>query len=161
MVLIAIIGLVFDTMLYWALNQVNKTRNLFYERTDVDRDRIEFWLANSYDPVLGWDLPFDERNNLQTRRDQNYPIRKTYKIKTFGDSFTYGAEVDVEDTWQAIIEAKTGWLCLNYGVGAFGTDQAFLKYKANRVKSEYTILGILCENIGRTASLYPAFYMSA
>jgi len=159
--LIVMMVLVLDTMLYWAMYKVNTTRNLFYERTDIDKERIAFWLQNSYDPFLGWDLPFDERNNLNTRRNEDYPIQDSYKIKTFGDSFTYGAEVEVKDTWQAIVEARTGWNCLNYGVGAFGTDQAFLKYKSNHIKTEYTVLGILCENIGRTASIYPAFYMRA
>ncbi|MDZ7300903.1 MAG: hypothetical protein ONB44_02040 [candidate division KSB1 bacterium] len=159
MLLILIVTLVFDTMLYFTMFKINETRNLFYDRTDIDRKRIEFWLKNSYNPILGWDLPATERNKLGARGKKDYPIKDVYKIKTFGDSFTYGAEVEIDQTWQSFVEMKTGWDCLNYGVGGFGTDQAFLKYKMNNVKTEYTILGILCENIGRTASVYPAFYM--
>jgi hypothetical protein len=157
--IIAIQILIIDLIIYYALFKVNQTRNLFYERTDITKERIDFWLANSYSPVLGWDLPAPERNNLGTRREEDYPAKEIYKIKTFGDSFTYGAEVGVDDTWQAFVEAKTDWECLNYGVGAFGTDQAFLKYQMNGVKTEYTVLGVLSENIGRVASIYPAFYM--
>lgn len=158
-ILILLVSLVTDTIFYLAMYKINETRNLFYERTDITRERIEFWLKNSYSPALGWDLPATERNNLGVRRSKDYLGKDVYKIKAFGDSFTYGAEVKVDSTWEAIVEMKTGWDCLNYGVGAFGTDQAFLKYRLNGVKTEYTVLGIYCENIGRIGSLYPAFYM--
>jgi len=158
MLLIMIVSLIVDTMFYFTMSTINKKRKLFY-RVDITRERIEFWLRNSYNPILGWDLPVAERNNLGARRNKDYPMKEVYKLKAFGDSFTYGAEVENNDTWESVVEIKTGWDCLNYGVGAFGTDQAFLKYKMNNIKTEYTVLGILCENIGRVASIYPALYM--
>lgn len=159
LLLFGIVLLATDTGLYIALSVIDSSKNLFYDRSAVSAERIAFWLQNSYDRQLGWNLPEAECNNLGTRRKTDYPLKAVYKLKTFGDSFTYGAEVRVNETWQAYIEAETGWDCLNYGVGAYGTDQALLKYEASNVPSEYAILGILCENIGRTASVYPAFYM--
>lgn len=159
LVLLALMFFAVDTALYFALDYVNSTRNLFYDKTDLSRERIDAWLQNTYHPVLGWNIPKAQRNNLDTRRDQDYPAKEAYKIKAFGDSFTYGAEVDADQTYAAHIEQITGWDCLNYGVGAYGPDQALLKYRLTEVRSEYTILGILCENIGRLVSHNLALYM--
>ena len=148
-----------DTSLYGFFFLLNKKRNLFYDRTDVSVKRIDYWLSNSFDAELGWNLPKNEQNNLGARRIQDYPLKDKYKIKIFGDSFVYGSEVKIEDTFAAQVESMTGWDCLNYGVGSYGTDQALLKYKNSSVPTDYVILEILSENIGRVVSYYQAFYM--
>ncbi len=151
--------LLIDTALYASLFLINKKRNLFYDRTNVSEKRIEFWLSNSFDSQLGWNLPANEQNNLGARRIENYSAKPKYKMKMFGESFVYGSDVKLEETIAALIEKETPWDCLNYGVGSFGTDQAFLKYKYNAVPTDYVVLGILSENIGRVVSYYKAFYM--
>lgn len=148
-----------DTLLYFGLRLVGQKKNIFYANTKVEQAKIDNWLANSYDPSLGWKLHRNNANNLGARRNTDYPAKAIYDIKTFGDSFTMGAEVTAENTWQAFIEKKTGWDCLNFGVGAYGSDQALLSYKQSKIKSRIVILGLLCENIGRVVSVYPAWYM--
>ena len=150
-----------DTLLYLSLKLIGKKKNIFYANTQVEQTKIDNWLANSYDAELGWKLHRNDANNLGARRNSDYPEKAIYDIKSYGDSFTMGAEVTAENTWQAFIEKKTGWDCLNFGVGAYGSDQALLSYKKSKIKSRYVILGILCENIGRVVSVYPAWYMRA
>ncbi len=159
LILIFFLLLLTDTLLYFGLSLISKKKNIFYGQTQVEQVKIDNWLANSYDSDLGWKLHRNDANNLGARRNSEYPLKSVYDIKTFGDSFTMGAEVSVENTWQAFIEKMTGRDCLNFGVGAYGSDQALLSYKKSKIKSRYVVLGILSENIGRVVSVYPAWYM--
>ncbi len=150
---------IMDTALYFTLHQLNKSRNIFYASRTITEEQLQKFLDERFHPVLGWDIARSERNALGARGPREYPEKQRYKIKVFGDSFTYGAEVAPEETFEAVLERQRGWECLNYGVGAYGTDQAFLKYQLTQVPTEYTVLGVLCENIGRVVSFYPAWYM--
>ncbi|KAA3612235.1 MAG: hypothetical protein DWQ05_19755 [Calditrichaeota bacterium] len=159
LIFIGVFLLLTDTLLYFGLSVISKKKNIFYAQTQVDSGKISNWLDHNFDPKLGWKIHQANANNLGTRRNSDYETKPVYDIKTFGDSFTMGAEVSAENTYQAFVEEMTGWDCLNYGVGAYGTDQAYLSYKNTTVKSKYTVLGILSENIGRVVSVYPAWYM--
>ena len=111
-----------------------------------------------FHPRWGWDLqPKDNRGPLGNRIGREYEPKEAYMIKTFGDSFTQGA-VENDETFQYLIEEETGWSALNYGVGGYGTDQALFKYQDTTVKTKYTILGILDENIGRVVMTSWRFY---
>jgi hypothetical protein len=158
-ILILLIFLICDTILYVGLSYVESRKHIFYRSTTISSKDLERFLDTRFDPLLGWDIHVDERSNLGTRGSRDYPERPKYRLKAFGDSFVYGAEVTEDETLCALMEDRTGWDCLNYGVGGHGPDQALLKYRANRIPTDYTILGILCENIGRVVSYYPAFYM--
>jgi len=110
---------------------------------------VEGYKNKHFHPVWGWDINKEEKDSLGTRKNTEYPPKEKYKIKAFGDSYTYGAEAKENETWEYFIEQQSGWECLNYGVGGYGTDQAFLKYRDSEIKSEYAILAIMDENIGR------------
>ncbi len=163
LIILVVVLAILDTVTYFALAAIQKKRNLFYDKSrTLTRERIDFWLDNSYHPQLGWDVPKSERNRLGARRTSDstdVPERDTYKLKMFGDSFTYGEEVQGDETIGAYVASGKNWDVLNFGVAGYGTDQAFLKYEMNDVKTEYTTLGILVENIGRVVSVYSAYYM--
>lgn len=158
-ILFAIMFAFMDTTLHAVLHQLNQSRNLFYASRAVTPEQLQSFLEQRFDPVLGWNIARSERNTLGARGPKEYPVKDRYKIKVFGDSFSYGAEVSAQETFEAFLERMRGWECLNYGVGAYGTDQALLKYRLTNIPTEYTVLGILCENIGRVVSFYPAWYM--
>lgn len=148
-----------DTLLFLGLSFISKKKNIFYGQTRISATKVAMWRENSFDPMLGWKLHRAEANNLGARRNTDYDPKPGYDIKTFGDSFTMGAEVSTDNTYQSFIEKETGWDCLNFGVGAYGPDQAILSYKRMDIKSKYAVLGILSENIGRVVSYYPSWYM--
>jgi hypothetical protein len=152
--------LVSDGLLYLALRAADTSR-IFYDRSSaVTPHRLEYWARTSFDAELGWDLAPGSKNNLGASRHRgDSPPHGPYKLKAFGDSFTFGSDVADDQTWTAIIEAQAHWHTLNYGVPGYGTDQAFLKYRRTRVPSEWTILGIHQENIARVVNIYRAFYM--
>ncbi len=150
---------VVDSTFFILLWFLNKNQNLFFQSRSVSAKQLQSFLNTRFDPVLGWDINYVDRNNLGTRGKKDYPEKENYKIKMFGDSFTFGNGVRPSETISSYVEEQTIWDCLNYGTGAFGTDQAYLKYQLNEIPTEYTILGILCENIGRVVSHYPPNYM--
>lgn len=53
---------------------------------------------------------------------------------SFGDSFCQCRGVQDSETWQAYLEATIGNRVLNFGVGGYGLDQAYLRYL--RVRNE-------------------------
>ncbi len=147
-----------DTFFYMFLNKLKRNHNVFHEDRRVNQQVIDAFYENYFHPDWGWDIPKPKRDVLGNRTGRTYDSQQTYKIKTFGDSFVYGFRLPDEQTFQSYVEQKSGWLCLNYGVDGFGTDQAFLKFKANQVPTQYTILGILDENIARVVATWWSFY---
>lgn len=55
----------------------------------------------------------------------------TRKRITYRDSYTFGHEVNNNETWEYYLSELTGTYVLNFGVGAYGSDQACLKLKRN------------------------------
>ncbi len=158
LVLLAAALLFADSLLYVALRLLDSSR-IFYDRSTVDAHRLHYWLQNSYDPQLGWDVGKGSKNNVGSARRGDYAPSEQYKLKAFGDSFTFGSDVDDSQTWEAVIERETGWACLNYGVPGYGPDQALLKYQRTGIRTQFTILGVQEENIARVVNIYRAFYM--
>jgi hypothetical protein len=83
-------------------------------------DARRFFSSGIFDPELG-------RDKQPTAR--NYVATKHYIAQSYGDSFVFGDEVGSEETWQAHFERLTGEAILNLGVGAYGLDQAVLKFE--------------------------------
>jgi hypothetical protein len=82
-------------------------------------------------------------------------------IATYGDSFTEGLEVDDGETWQAYIASASGTRVLNYGVSAYGPDQALLALEANLehgVRAPVVILAMINENLNRMMNTFRLFY---
>ncbi len=121
-----------------------------------------------FHPVLGWDYPPNiEYEDIAGTLYRHAPGGErltctsfdTTAISTYGDSFTYGSEVRDEDTWQTFLAQKIGTNVLNFGVGGYGTDQAFLKYESQEGPGKKIVM--LClwpENINRVMNIYRPFY---
>ncbi|MGB6065707.1 MAG: hypothetical protein WBG50_12940 [Desulfomonilaceae bacterium] len=124
-----------------------------------------------YHPVLGWDFPsglrYGDAGGVHYSHGALGERRcctsfDTTLIATYGDSFTYCAEVGDENTWQTFLGEKLRTNVLNFGVSGYGTDQALLKYELHGGGSpEIVILGVLPENINRVVNIYRPFYTYA
>jgi hypothetical protein len=118
------------------------------------------------DPILGW-VNISEANTAGMRDDREYegvPRRGTIRISAFGDSFTYGSDVALGETWAKQLGLLNPSLeVLNYGVGAYGLDQAYLRYR--RVGTDYrphiVFIGYMSENIARHVNVFRPFYTSS
>jgi len=115
------------------------------------------------DTVLGW-INSSEVNSAGMRDNIEYdrvPPAGTIRISAFGDSFTFGADVKLRDTWEKQLTLLVPSIeALNYGVGAYGLDQAYLLYL--RVGTEFSpntvFIGYMSENIARNVNVFRAFY---
>ena len=117
----------------------------------------------SQNSVLGW-VHFEESNSAGMRDRREYhtsPKKNSIRMSAFGDSFTYGQDVDLEDTWEKQLMAMDSSIeVLNYGVPAYGLDQAYLRYI--EIGTEYNphivFLGYMSENIARNVNVFRPFY---
>ncbi len=116
-------------------------------------------------PLLGWPSPnkfggkkFDKtgvrRSPAFTHIKQNKPC-----ISLYGDSFTYADEVAHEYAWGNVLSMLRNCRVHNFGVGGYGTDQAYLRYLDTNDKSPIVILGIYDENIKRNVNQFRNFYL--
>ena len=125
----------------------------------------------TYSAALGWTIKPGGRGDLYRanaqgiRADREFariPPPGTLRLAAFGDSFTHGDEVANEDTWQEILmRAHPGVEAMNFGVGAYGLDQAFLRYQ--RFGADYgariVLIGFMPENLFRHVNVYRPFYV--
>jgi hypothetical protein len=78
----------------------------------------------------------------------------------FGDSFTYGNDVEIRDSWPAQLEAADARLEVpNYGVGGYGLDQALLRFEREglALHPSIVLIGYLSENIIRHVNVFRPF----
>ncbi len=109
------------------------------------------------DPFLGWpwrsEIGGPKYDETGTRRLPGIPNTEPPAVSLYGDSFTYGDEVDDEHAWGYLLARALGRRVANYGVGGYGSDQAFLRFRQNTGDpSGVVVLGHLTENILRNLS---------
>jgi hypothetical protein len=115
-------------------------------------------LARNFHPVLGWktphETPFGERP-----RPVDYPQAF---LASFGDSYTYCVGVEDGETWQSRLAARISADVYNFGNGAYGTDQAFLRFREDfpALRTPVVVLGMITENINRIHNRYRKFYFA-
>jgi hypothetical protein len=75
-----------------------------------------------------------------------------------GDSFVFADEVTYEDTWGDRLEKALGseFQVLNFGVTAYGVDQAYLRYEkdARKWNPKIVIFGFISHDLERTMHVY-------
>ncbi len=121
-----------------------------------------------FHPILGWDYPANVMYKCADGKLYSHGASgerltctsfPTTGIVTYGDSFTHCDQVSDESTWQTFLARKLGTNVLNYGVGGYGTDQAFLKFRLHGTpRAGVVMLCIWPENINRVVNIYRPFY---
>lgn len=166
---------------YGGLLFLNKYRHVRYEPADVISTKQSHILNNfieqknkylSFSPLLGWSIKKNGKSKLYQanssgiRSNREYaltPPRGIRRVSTFGNSFTHCDDVKNSETWQAIMESYDSNIeVLNFGVGGFGLDQAYLRYleDGRQYKSQIVLIGFMSENIYRDVNTYRPFYFS-
>jgi hypothetical protein len=127
-----------------------------------------------YDETLGWTVGRDRSgaNGLYlssaeglraARRGAVLAGPKTKpRIAIVGDSFVFAEQVAFEDSWGHLLEANSGgeFEVLNFGVGGYSIDQAFLRVKKDVLawQPDVVILGFPLADLYRTLTVYPFIY---
>lgn len=129
------------------------------------------------DPLLGWTIAPHGGNQSGLYRANSRGIRSEpreydpspppgkVRIALFGDSFTHGDELPFEQTWGKLLEDELRRLGLeaeviNFGVPAYGMDQAYLrwKYLGRKFHPRVAVFGFQVENIKRTVNIFRQLY---
>jgi hypothetical protein len=110
-----------------------------------------------HEPDLGWDTP----GHIRSAR--THSLAKPpgmFRVLAIGDSYTYGAEVNAEQTYSRQLEKLLpGSEVINMGVSAYGIDQAVIKYlKYGRgYHPDLIIFGIFGPDYARTPLTFYRF----
>ena len=132
--------------------------------------------AYEYDPVIGFDFepnisaPVRDRSFYVKSHQYGYRVGQYESAKEFqpgglislGCSFTYGDEVESEQTFTQLIADSLGLDAYNYGVSSFSYIHALLKARKlkeqgilDKLRPEYVILGCWWGLLDRSRSPYP------
>jgi len=175
--------LLLETFSFFALVTLKNFKDITYqpfpkiELSTEQKDIITQFMKDgfrytSYHASLGWTVkPNSKEGKYQSnaqgiRANREYALKPSpdiVRIATFGDSFTYGSEVENKDTWQEnLMKMNSKLEVLNFGVGGYGLDQAYLRYQQEGIAFNPNIV-LICltsENIGRSINVFRPFYYS-
>lgn len=125
-----------------------------------------------YDERLGWTYrPHALRQNggftingagIRAQREyEQLPPPDHLRIALFGDSFTAGDDVRDDEVWGARLErllrdAGIRAEVLNFGVGAYGMDQAYLRWRhqGKDFEPDIVIFGLQPDNLKRNLNVF-------
>jgi hypothetical protein len=165
------------------LSLLEKFRGVYFKPTQLTQSQIEsnqqllkYYFAgkSSYiiiNPVLGWAIKPNGFNRILKANSQGIRANKEYqlspadgsiRIAAFGDSFVHCDGVKNEDTWEEQLSSLKAHLeVINFGVGGYGLDQAFLRYKTEgRLYHPHIVLiGFMEENLNRLVNVFRPFYV--
>lgn len=158
-----------NSMFYYSANELtdfHKERLLNFANDTYDYDRFSKEYGWSIKPsgVSSYGGRVYESNSQGIRADHIYPLERDSnytRIASFGDSFVHGDDVDNNETWQYYMEkADSSLQVLNFGIGAFSTDQAYLRYKheGQKFSPDIVLIGFTFENMFRNVNVYRPFY---
>lgn len=125
--------------------------------TEIQRDGYEPREGSIFDAELGWEP--SAPNELGYRGEKK--DEANVALAVFGDSYTYGFP-ELESSWPELLEAKLERPVLNFGVGGYGTGQAYLRFKKRfegQAQAPYVALFVMSENIARVRNRYRGFYL--
>ncbi len=121
-------------------------------------EQADYYFAHR-NPLLGWGPEVDSAGRvvrLRTRPDPAFPDTLPACASAYGESFTQGSEVGEDGTYPHHVGTAFGCRVANYGVGASGSDQALMLFRAQRHldRAPVVVAGHISENILRNVNQY-------
>lgn len=152
-------------------DEIRRTSAIFREQSHRIREFIEPNINKRtvFDSVLGWryrmnhNSDADQINSQGLRSSREYspaPGPGVIRVAAFGNSFVYCNEVVNQDAWPALLERMyPHFEVLNYGVGGYGADQAYLRFirEGMDLSPHIVIIGFAPVNLRRVVSVYRRF----
>lgn len=149
----------------YVMGRYLETKGVFY-KPSFEKNYDNY--LKQRDSILGW--PSKKSFGKDGKRDITgsriipaFPDPTKHKacVSIYGNSFTWSSEVDNEHAWSNVLSRLLNCRVSNYGVGGYGTDQAYLRFLTNNHdNARVVILSHLSENILRNVNqlrglLYP------
>jgi len=139
------------------------------KRPYFSTELLDKFFAESFDSELGWcrkpntskqekgkygvtKYHINEKGQRENSKHEQLPML----ISTYGDSFTFCRQVNDNESFQWYLSELTQTNVLNYGVGNYGLDQAFLRLQREypKNKTPIVILGCVPSTIVRILSMW-------
>ncbi len=142
-------------------DQTNRLQSLIAQDTNRSRTRLDSTLGWIYAP--GWNRRGDRINSQGIRASREFtrvPSDTVVRVAAFGGSFVDGNEVSTDEAWTSRFnDYGAGVQILNYGVGGYGTDPAYLRYRREGIDlcPDAVIIGFVPVNLRRTVNVYRRF----
>ena len=126
-----------------------------------------------FSPSLGWTIKrygnvgLYRANSAGMRGRREYalnPPPDRIRVAAFGDSFTHCDTVGDHQTWPALMERADPRLeVVNFGVSAYGLDQAYLRYleTGRKYRPRVVLIGYMTENIYRHVNVFRPYYSTS
>ena len=179
-ILIILIYACLESFSYGGLFFLKKYRHIKYEPVDNVLSKKHSKILTNFlkgktnyivfSSTLGWTTKKNgssklyQSNSYGVRSSREYelnPPDNVLRISTFGDSFTNCYGVSNKETWQAILEnIALNLEVLNFGVGGYGLDQAYLRYLEEGLqhKPQIVFIGYMSKDIFRHVNTFRPFY---
>jgi hypothetical protein len=143
------------------------------EKPHLSKEGLEKFFKIGYDPELGWirkpnttNVENNENstsswniNSKSARVNPSYDLKES-KISCYGDSFTFCRQVNDDETWEHVLSKRYNTNVTNLGVGNYGIDQSFLRFKREIQEntSKIVIMGVVPDTISRIMSYWKHYY---
>jgi len=160
LLLVAVAAL--SEVMAFATGRVLAGRGILY-RADA-LDDYEQYLRDR-DPLLGWPArqhASEQRDASGARPSPAFPDPGAREcVALYGDSFTWGSEVDDEAAWGNQLARRLGCRVANRGVPGYGSDQALMRARREEgaratARAPVVVLAHLSENVLRNVNQYRA-----
>ena len=168
MIFSLVLILLLELILFFLISALKKKIPWIITNKDEDPNfklkKNKNFISNTFNEDLGWDwkaFKTHQENFLDKKININfgkYGERlglnkiKYNKIKyaSFGDSFVFCRFVKNQYTWQEQID-KNNTKIMNFGVGNYGLDQIYLKYKKHKIPKNIKniFIGFVPETLSR------------
>ena len=174
--IVVTVGLI--EIISWALvRSVNVTFPWLIVKKDrypvILEEVVDKFFADRFHPELGWcPKPYNEGRDITDIGTKSYKINKkgarlnpsfeekNSNVAVFGDSYSFGRLVNDDETWPHLLSKSLDTNVINYSVGNYGFDQAFLRLKENikDLESKIVIISVVPETIARVHSYWKHYY---
>jgi hypothetical protein len=140
--------------------------------TPPTQAEMDAWRTWGWDRELGWlrspstreTIPDAKAGAWTVTTDERGARAESFAgagglVSAYGDSFTFGHEVEDDETWPHYLSQRLGTRVDNWGQTAWGPDQSVLRLRRN-LPDQHTavvVLAIMSENIARVVNCYRPF----
>ena len=155
LVMVAFVELASFCIAVFFVNNIYSHSETIFENVSFKNHRLLGWVEK-----YGAENPRPSAITIERRAD------KDYCVYIFGDSFAHADEVSHEAAWSNVLEKKLGCNVANFGVGGYGSDQAYLRLSEllpsravdNRSRPKIVLFGIYQEMLRRNMAASWLFY---
>jgi hypothetical protein len=141
---------------------LNSSARFLVWNPDIDASKVWAAAGGNWDDELGWPSPRDAvappRDRTGAKYNPDFSQSDHPCASVYGASFVWGGEIPLADGWVEQLSRKLGCWVANYGVPAYGTDQAYVRFqRMKQDQAPVTMLGFSPEHIMLDVNQYRGF----